>query len=154
MSTQLEHANLTVNNIDTMVEFLTTAFDDFAVRHDAVAEDGRRWVHVGNANTYIALNAVRDGREIKFAPYSGQRGCNHLGYVVDDAQAVAKRLRTAGYHDSTYPNAHPHRTRVYFNDPDGNDWEFVQYHSNRSAERNDYHLADAAVPSATGQPET
>lgn len=148
MNTQLEHANLSVNDIDAMLRFLTTAFDDFAVRHDAVADDGRRWVHVGNAQTYMALNQARGREESGFVPYSGQRGCNHLGFVVADARAVAERLRAAGYQDSTYPNAHPHRTRVYFNDPEGNDWEFVAYHSADAAERNDYQLADAQAAPA------
>ena len=38
---------------------------------------------------------------------------------------VRIRLKTAGFRDSTPPNAHPHRRRVYFYDPEGNDWEFV-----------------------------
>ena len=150
MSTQLEHANLTVRNIDAMVAFLTTAFEDFAVRYDGVGSDGQRWVHVGNAETYIALDEARDNAPDSLAPYSGHPGCNHLGYVVDDASAVAKRLCAAGYRDSTYANAHPHRTRVYFNDPEGNDWEFVEYHSATASERNDYQLADARPQVARG----
>lgn len=148
MSTLLEHANLTVRDIDAMIAFLTTAFDDFAVRHDGVGTDGQRWVHVGNAQTYIALDEAHDNASESFAPYSGHTGCNHLGYVVDDASAVAERLRAAGYHDSTYANAHPHRSRVYFNDPEGNDWEFVEYHSADPEERNDYRLTDAASATA------
>jgi hypothetical protein len=44
--------------------------------------------------------------------------------------------------DSTPPNAHPYRKRVYFYDPEGNDWEFIQYLSQDPAERNDYKLPD------------
>ena len=47
-------------------------------------------------------------------------------------------LRDAGYEDSTVPNAHPSRTRVYFHDAEGNDWEFVQYHTDDPAARHDY----------------
>lgn len=32
--------------------------------------------------------------------------------------------------------------RVYFYDPEGNDWEFVQYFSDDPAERNNYELPD------------
>jgi hypothetical protein len=39
------------------------------------------------------------------------------------------------------PNAHPFRRRVYFEDPEGNDWEFVQYFSADPRERNDYQLS-------------
>lgn len=62
--------------------------------------------------------------------------------MVDDAEAVRERLRSAGYRESTVENAHPHRTRVYFRDPDGNDWEFMHYLSTAAAERNDYDLPD------------
>lgn len=54
------------------------------------------------------------------------------------------RMKAAGYRDSTVPNDHPHRRRVYFYDPDGNDWEFVEYRTDEPAERNDYALPDRA----------
>ena len=72
------------------------------------------------------------------APYSGKPGTNHLGYEVDDVEALRSRLAAAGYHESTVPNSHPHRRRVYFYDAEGNDWEFVQYLSDDLEERNDY----------------
>ena len=57
-------------------------------------------------------------------------------------EALRARLAEANYPDSTVPNQHPHRKRVYFHDPEGNDWEFVQYFSDDPLERNDYELAD------------
>jgi hypothetical protein len=59
---------------------------------------------------------------------------------VDDAAALRARMLNAGYEESTVPNRHPHRIRVYFLDPEGNDWEFVQYFTANPAERNDYEL--------------
>jgi catechol 2,3-dioxygenase-like lactoylglutathione lyase family enzyme len=76
-------------------------------------------------------------------PYSGEPGVNHLAYEVDDVESLRARLMAAGFRESTVPNAHPHRKRVYFYDPDGNDWEFVQYFSQDPAERNDYELPDS-----------
>jgi len=67
---------------------------------------------------------------------------NHLAYEVDDVEALCERMKSAGYKDSTPPNAHPYRNRRYFYDPEGNDWEFVQYLSGNPAERNDYKLPD------------
>jgi hypothetical protein len=32
-------------------------------------------------------------------------------------------MESAGYRNSTPPNAHPYRKRLYFYDPEGNDWE-------------------------------
>jgi catechol 2,3-dioxygenase-like lactoylglutathione lyase family enzyme len=67
---------------------------------------------------------------------------NHLGFEVDDVAALAGRLRAAGYAETTVPNAHPHRRRVYFADAEGNDWEFVEYRSPDPAERNAYEPED------------
>ncbi len=55
MTVRLEHANLCVRDIDTMVRFLRTAFPDFRVRADGGSP---RWVHVGTDDTYIALSAA------------------------------------------------------------------------------------------------
>ena len=51
-------------------------------------------------------------------------------------------MREAGYFDSTVPNAHPHRKRVYFHDAEGHDWEFVETSSDDPALRYDYSLPD------------
>jgi catechol 2,3-dioxygenase-like lactoylglutathione lyase family enzyme len=74
--------------------------------------------------------------------YAGKPGTNHLGYEVDDVEGVRRRLAEAGYRDTTVPNDHPHRRRVYFTDVEGNDWEFVEYRSSDPAQRNDYALPD------------
>jgi catechol 2,3-dioxygenase-like lactoylglutathione lyase family enzyme len=138
--TRLEHANLCVRDVDGMIRFLVTAFPEFRIRHDATEANGTRWVHVGTDETYIALQSnEREGTE-PWQPYSGLPGVNHLGYEVDDVEALLTRLRSAGYTDTTVPNRHPHRKRVYFHDPEGNDWEFVQYFTNNTAARNDYSL--------------
>lgn len=138
MNTKLEHANLQVRDVDGMVEFLRTAFPDFQVRHDSGAADPERWVHVGNEEFYLALNlATQRGGALR-QPYSGSPGFNHLGFVVDDVEALRERLLAAGYGESTVPNAHPARKRVYFNDHEGNDWEFVEYLSADPRQRNDY----------------
>ena len=75
-------------------------------------------------------------------PYAGRVGNNHLAYEVDDVDAIRKRMLAAGYKESTPPNSHPFRKRLYFYDAEGNDWEFVQYLSEDPAERNDYSLPD------------
>ena len=61
MMERLEHANLCVHDIDAVVRFLMTAFPDFTIRKDAMDPDGSRWVHVGNDETYIALNQAKPG---------------------------------------------------------------------------------------------
>jgi catechol 2,3-dioxygenase-like lactoylglutathione lyase family enzyme len=140
MTVKLEHANLCVRDIDAMIQFLRTALPEFGVRRDHIDDDGSRWVHVGTSDTYIALSSAWEPGKSPFEPYSGLPGVNHLGFEVDDAEGLRARMLAAGYEESTVPNDHPHRRRVYFLDPEGNDWEFVQYFSSDPAERNDYEL--------------
>lgn len=143
MAVRLEHANLIVQDVDEIIRFLQTAFPDFRVRHDGTGSAGKRWVHIGTDETYLALNECNEGAERSWVPYAGEPGVNHLGYVVDDAEALRDRLLAAGYRESTVPNSHPFRKRVYFYDSEGNDWEFVEYLSTDPAERHDYELSDS-----------
>lgn len=145
MAVRLEHANVVVRNMNQMIRFLQTAFPEFRVRGGGRSSEGRRWMHLGTSETYIALSEATAEPESRWIPYRGLPGVNHLGYEVDDVEALRERLTSAGYQESTPPNAHPHRKRRYFHDPDGNDWEFVQYFSEDPAERHDYELAETRV---------
>ncbi|MCA9077231.1 MAG: VOC family protein [Planctomycetaceae bacterium] len=135
MSAYVEHVNLTVSNLDEAIRFLTTAVPEFAVRHRAVT-DGQEWAHVGDERSYIALTQASD-LQLSELNYT-KNGFNHVGIVVDDANRVAEALRDAGYREGFQADPHPHRIRVYFHDADDTEWEFVQYLSKDTAERNDY----------------
>ena len=56
MAVRLEHANLTVRDIEGMIRFLQTAFPEFQVRGEGLSHDGSRRVHIGTQATYIALS--------------------------------------------------------------------------------------------------
>lgn len=142
MTPRLEHANLCVEDIDGVVRFLQVAFPEFRIRHESTNPDGGRWLHVGTDASYVALTERRSNAEAATVPYSGRPGLNHLGFEVDDVGSVQERLTAAGYRESGLATAHPHRRRVYFYDPDGNDWEFVQYLSTDLSQRHDYALPD------------
>jgi catechol 2,3-dioxygenase-like lactoylglutathione lyase family enzyme len=142
MTLRLDHANLAVRDVDGAIRFLKTAFPEFEIRGEGRSYGGGRWVHLGTAQLYLSLFEARVPAVEKWRPYAGKPGLNHLGFEVDDADAVRARLAAAGYEDSTVPNAHPYRKRVYFHDLEGNDWEFVQYLSDDPAKRNDYALPD------------
>ena len=142
MATRFEHANLIVRDIDATLRFLRTAFPEFRIRGESKSWNGTRWVHVGTDDAYLALNDATQEPAEKWVPYAGKPGVNHLGFEVDDVDALRARLAAAGYRDSTVPNDHPYRRRVYFHDPDGNDWEFVQYLTDDPALRHDYDLPD------------
>lgn len=142
MTVRLEHANMVVRDVEAMIGFLRTAFPEFRERGGGTGPSGQRWVHVGTDDNYLALNqATKEPSSVR-EPYTGEPGMNHLAYEVSDVDALRTRLLTAGYRESTVPNAHPHRKRVYFYDSEGHDWEFVQYFSDDPAERNDYDLPD------------
>jgi catechol 2,3-dioxygenase-like lactoylglutathione lyase family enzyme len=135
MPAYLEHANLNVVDLDGLVRFLCTAFPEFRVRYDSTGPDGARWVHVGTDDHYVALNERARGD-------THDRGFNHLAWVVDDIAALRERLIAEGFEESGVADRHPHRRRVYFHDPDGREWEFVQYLSVTPSERHDYALPD------------
>ncbi len=60
MTTQLEHANLQVRDIDDSLRFLQTAFPDFRVRAEGLTLQGWRWVHIGSDETYVNLSHAPD----------------------------------------------------------------------------------------------
>ena len=135
MSAHLEHANINVRSFDAAIRFLTTAFPEFKVRGRGVSNDAP-WLHIGTDDSYLALNEVGGA-----GPLAGEHGdgvLNHLGVVVEDADGVAARLRQAGYVESFPSPPHPYRKRIYFEDSDGLEWEFVEYLTDDPAKRNDY----------------
>lgn len=140
MKVQLEHANLHVNNVDAVLGFLSAAFPSFYIRHDSGRDDNERWVHFGDEHTYLAIYQATKPAGEAWQPYSGRPGLNHLGFVVEDVQALRQRLLDAGYKETTIANDHPARKRIYFNDPEGNDWEFLQYLTDDPEQRNDYEI--------------
>jgi catechol 2,3-dioxygenase-like lactoylglutathione lyase family enzyme len=144
MTIRLEHANLAVRDVDEAIRFLQAAFPDFRVRGEGITYQGKRWLHIGDDDVYINLTEAHLKPQEGWIPYGGKPGLNHLGFEVSDAAGLRTRLDSAGYLDSTPPNSHPHRKRVYFRDAEGNDWEFVEYLSDDPAERNDYDHPDPA----------
>lgn len=136
MSAFLEHANLTVRDLEAAVEFLETALPEFAVRGRGMGLHGP-WLHIGTEDSYLALEEASQDETEARERYADP-GVNHLGFVVGDAEGVAERLRRAGYREGFRAPEHPHRRRVYFFDQDDNEYEFVEYFSEKPAERNDY----------------
>ena len=135
MNGQIEHANVNVSSIETAIKFFQTAFPHFRIRGSG--GDAWRWVHIGTDDTYICLNGnPEQNPELR----SGHRGYgfNHIGFIVDDADALRERMLQAGYQEAYKVAPHPFRKRVYFHDPDGNEYEFVEYLSDNPAERNRY----------------
>ncbi len=141
---RLEHANLVVTAIDPAVTFLTAAFPTWRIRGEGGGEWAdipRRWVHVGDDDNYLTLNEFllpEKARGRHRDLQSSQPGLAHLGFDVSDLDAVAARLKNAGFEPHHLGEDHPHRRNLYYIVPEGLEFEFVEYSSAKPAEKNLY----------------
>lgn len=131
----LEHANITVNNLQESIQFFQTAFPHFKIRGGGNAI--REWVHLGDDHTYIAINQATE-HHIKAENNYEKIGINHLAFVVTNVEDIAKKLLHNGYKRDYPKQVEEFRIRDYFADADGNQFEFVQYLSDIPEERNKY----------------
>lgn len=143
MQSYVEHANISVSNLDSAVNFFSAALPDFKIRKRWTIDDDE-WAHVGTDSSYVALvmplhsSAPQpDGKRKGMSGF----GFNHVGFVVEDVDATQQRLLEAGFkggYNSGEIIEHPSRKSVYFLDSDGNEFEFMQYLAANSSERNLY----------------
>ena len=148
MTSYVEHCNLTVRDLHATARFLMAALPDWKVRgegSDWIDDEKQRWMHVGNELTYVSL--TQHSRESRYSRSRYREpGLNHIGIVVEDAQALRDRMLAAGYRELALPVAHPERVIVSFADPDGNEFEFIEYYSTDPERRNDYSDEGLLVP--------
>ncbi|CTQ48289.1 VOC family protein [Jannaschia donghaensis] len=123
---RLEHANLTVGNAEAFADVLCAVFA-WSVRWsgDVLGGAGRS-VHVGGADSYLALYEPGAGAGQGVDTYVTRGGLNHLGVVVDDLDQVEARVVAAGYHPHNHAAYEPGR-RFYFDGPEGVEIEVVAY---------------------------
>jgi len=136
---RLEHVNLVVNDIGSTLEFLQTAIPVWKVR--GVGENEwygkkRQWLHIGTDDYYITLNEGDGGSNRDLQGHSS--GLAHIGISVDDVEQLAIRMQSKGYEITTKSADHPYRKSIYFLDPAGFEFEFIQYFSSVAAEKNMY----------------
>lgn len=139
MAIFLEHANITVPDIEQAIEFLKVVEPSFYIRGQGKSQDSGRWLHFGNEETYIALQEPTPGAEPqpRRTPYENY-GVNHLAWVVDDFDAVIKRLEEHGFKQGLIVEPHRFRKRAYYFDSAGFEWEIIEYLSENVTERNVY----------------
>ena len=135
----IEHANVTVRDLDEVTTLLLQALPDWRVRGGGeMGWFGKtiRWRHVGTDVSYLAL---QDGGEGEHPDWKGsQVGMKHIGIVVPQLDAVLARLAAAGYVLDHWGGAHPWRRSAYVLAREGLQFEFVEYGSDDPALRNDY----------------
>lgn len=132
----LEHANITVNNIEQSIHFFQTAFPHFKIR----GGDEKRieWIHLGDNYTYLAINQAVEDLGNKFDKNYNKIGINHIGFVVENIEEIASNLLNSGYKRDYPKQIERFRIRDYFADADGNEFEFIQYLSDKIEEKNSF----------------
>jgi len=120
----IEHVNLTVRDPHRTAELFVTLFD-WHIRWDGEALNGGHTVHVGDERLYLALY-TQDGPATPADTFIKGRPFNHVGILVDDLDAMERRVKDAGLIPFAHGDYDPGR-RFYFLDPDGIEFEVVSY---------------------------
>lgn len=117
----VEHVNLTVSDIERSAALFERLLG-WRRRWRGPALNGGETIHVGNADSYLAL--YTDRQEHGAAPKG--RPLNHVGLVVDDLDAAEEVVFAAGLVPFNHADYAPGR-RFYFLDWDGIEFELVSY---------------------------
>lgn len=123
---QLEHINITVNNIERSSAFYSELFD-FRQRWEGIASGEKgpvRAIHIGNDDTYLALFAAEN--PVRTPADYGSTGINHFAYKVADLKPLRERLLAMDV-DIHMDEHYEPGERIYFYDPDGVEVELVCY---------------------------
>jgi catechol 2,3-dioxygenase-like lactoylglutathione lyase family enzyme len=125
---RLEHAFLTVRDLERSLRFYRTLLPEWEIRWEGTSRRGQRWVHFGDprgaAGSYLSLHEMGSAKKSLDVPYEYVR-IEHLGVAHADVSEVVRRAREAGLHPTDEVDADGFR-RAYFQDPDGIELEFVQ----------------------------
>ncbi len=126
---RIEHVNITVRDGARAAKLMQDIFG-WHVRWEGPARDGGRSIHVGSEEDYVALYSppVAELRD----DYDKGRPLNHIGVLVDDLDAIERKVEAAGLIPFSHGDYEPGR-RFYFLDPDGIEYEVVSYLPQRKA---------------------
>ncbi|AHD10903.1 VOC family protein [Phaeobacter gallaeciensis] len=125
MTVRLEHANITVSSPETTAAWMQDVFG-WHIRWQGEAISGGYSLHVGEADSYLALYCPPEPLAKAPTSYTVNGGLNHIAVVVDDLDAVETRVRAAGFIPGEHHDYEPGR-RFYFRDRDNIEFEVVQY---------------------------
>ncbi len=120
----LEHANITVSDVDRSAQLLIDLFG-WHVRWKKKKKGGGTTAHVGNDDQYIAVYS-KGPKQSQGDTYDTLGGLNHIGVVVEDVDAMEARVTDLGYTPHNHGDYEPGR-RFYFEDHDGVEYELISY---------------------------
>ena len=125
---RLEHANITVKDPKATAAMLHDLFG-WKARWEGAAKNNGYTIHVGGADTYLALYTGPEGAEAQREAddsYHTRGGLNHIGVVVEDLDAAEAAVRARGYAPHSHADYEPGR-RFYFHEENGLEIEVVCY---------------------------
>lgn len=121
----LEHINLTVSDTERTAAMLVDLFDWHVRWKGGSIHDGHT-IHVGTDADYLALYTMPESTIAPVDSYRQVAGLNHIAVVVDDLDALEKRVVAAGFEPTNHADYEPGR-RFYFRDHDNVEYEIVSY---------------------------
>ncbi|KPD13514.1 VOC family protein [Phaeobacter sp. 11ANDIMAR09] len=125
MSAILEHANVTVTNPEATAKWMADVFGWHKRWSGASIHNGFS-LHVGGADSYLALYAPPTTPKSPGNSYTTRGGLNHLAVTVTDIKATEAAVWAAGFTPTNHADYEPGQ-RFYFRDGDGIEYEVVQY---------------------------
>lgn len=122
---KLEHLNVTVTAPQEIAAVLCDLFD-WHIRWEGAAKDNGYTVHVGDDDGYLALYKPSKPLSPMGNTYEQIAGLNHVGVVVEDIEAVERKVVAVGFTPHNHGDYEP-GLRFYFDGPDGIEFEVVSY---------------------------
>lgn len=120
----IEHANITVSDVDRSAAMLVALFG-WTIRWKGPSKDKGITAHVGDESQYLALYS-KGGTAPQVTSYEMPGGLNHIGIVVEDLEAMEAKVRTFGLTPHSHADYEPGR-RFYFHDHDNIEYEVISY---------------------------
>lgn len=120
----IEHVNISVSDNRRSAALFQQIFG-WHIRWQGPARDNGHSIHVGDDQYYLALHTPPAGTA-SGAPFAKGVPLNHVGFVVDDLDAMEQRVRAAGLTPFGHEDYAPGR-RFYVFDGDGIEFEFISY---------------------------
>jgi catechol 2,3-dioxygenase-like lactoylglutathione lyase family enzyme len=121
----LEHVNFTVKDPIKTARAICDIYG-WVIRWEGPAIAGGYAVHVGNDDAYLALYSPSQTHERDLTDRAAIGNLNHVGFVVDDLDAIEARVKSHGYTTHSHDDYEPGR-RFYYNDDDGIEFEVASY---------------------------